>query len=220
MTTQTATATTEADATINAAERAQKVYAAIVDGNDSHKLLIMRTGIAKTTLLATLTFLTEAGRVEKVQDGRNVFYRAINPKGDRRVQASPDGVLPYEPTAADRLATPHPAVAAAIAAKAGTAAPAQRSETAPQAAPAAPAAAAGTRLTKGQQEALILRFLAEHPADSFGPYELGRAIAPAGHKPLGVRDACARMASRGQIITAQEKPVRYAHRANTAPQGQ
>lgn len=189
-------------------DRAALIIAAIDNGYDNQKQLMDRLGMPKTTLLNTLTALIEDRRIERVVDGRNVFYRV--------------------PSAFDTLRLENPAITAAIkanaAAKAAQATPEQRqaheastAAAAAEIAAAAPATRTG-RLPKGQAETLILAYLAAHPQDSFGPYELGRAIAPVGHKPLGVRDACARMAQRGQITATQDKPVRY--RANTPPQAE
>jgi hypothetical protein len=49
----------------------------------------------------------------------------------------------------------------------------------------------------------------EHRGQAYGPYEIGRAIAPQGHKPMGVRDLCARLAREGTLVIVQDKPVRY-----------
>lgn len=230
MTTQTATAPATTDAAIDANARAQRVFLAVADGYDTQRVLIEKTATPKTTLLGTLAYLVEQGRIEKVQDGRNVFYRPLTAgeayyAGDRAARITA-AAAPKErtPSGFDRITeTPVPAVREAIlrnaaaktaaAVAAGlTTAPAQRTGSAPE----RPAAAIGIRLSKGAQEGMILDYLAAHPTASFGPYELGRALAPAGHKALGLRDACARLAERGMITITQDKPVRYA--ANTAPQ--
>lgn len=213
----TDTITTQPTAAAN--ERAQRVFSAIADGLRTQGMLMERLGLPKTTLVNTLAWLIEAGRVQRVEGSENarrqVFYypasdqahelRDQTPRPERRLAA---------PSAFDRITEcPHPAVKAAIDKKQGRVIPAQ-AQGGTASAPEMPAAARSARLTRGMQEAMILAHMAEHPRDSFGPYELGRAIAPAGHRPLGVRDACARLAARGQILIVQEKPVRYAHRAN------
>lgn len=213
----TDTITTHPTAAAN--ERAQKVFSAVADGLRTQTMLMERLGLPKTTLVNTLAWLINEGRVQR-QEGsegsrRQVYYypatdqahslRDQEPRPERRL-ADPSGF--------DRITEcPHPAVAAAIAKKQGRVIPAQ-AQGGTASAPEMPAAARSPRLSKGMQEAMILAHLADHPRDSFGPYELGRALAPAGHRPLGVRDACARLAERGQILIVQNKPVRYGHRAN------
>lgn len=204
------TATITADKTIAATERAQRVFSAIDDGYDTQVRIMARLAMPKTTLINTLEFLIGQGRVEKhATDDRRVFYRTANAYATpvRDVTPNPDGGL-SEATAYDRIIDPDPRLAALLAKRPGAIVP-QRQQPAEM-----PAAPRSPRLAKGGQAAMVLAHLADHPADSFGPYELGRALAPVGHKPLGVRDVCSRLAANGQILKVSDSPVRYRHRPN------
>lgn len=203
----TATITTDVHAAAN--ERALRVTAAIGDGYDTQRKLIELLGMPKTTLLGTLSWLVEQGKIEKVTtEDRKVFYRTRD--AFRTADIVRDRVPHPEGTYQTDTAFENLCEVPAWLRKVRPIAPAQAT-----ARPAEmPAAARSPRLGKGTQEALVLAYLADHPNDAFGPYELGRALAPAGHKPLGVRDACARLADRGQILRVQNSPVRYRHRPN------
>lgn len=210
----TDTITTDKFAAAN--ERALRVMAAVADGYDTNGKLIEHLGLPKTTLLSTLAWLVEQGKIEKTTtEDRKVFYRQVDAYATRNIardrMPNPDHSRLTAPTAYDSLlGAPDPRIAALLAKRAGAIVP-QQGTAQPAEMPAAPRSA---RLPKGTQEAMILGYLADHPRDSFGPYELGRALAPAGHKALGLRDACARLAERGQILRVQDSPVRYAHRPN------
>ncbi|MFF0876863.1 hypothetical protein [Micromonospora aurantiaca (nom. illeg.)] len=60
------------------------------------------------------------------------------------------------------------------------------------------------------QAAMIVAFLAAHPGEAFSPNAISKAITPEGRKPLGLRDACARLAKADKIAQTSDKPLKYA----------
>lgn len=90
--------------------------------------------------------------------------------------------------------------------KAATKTPAAQPKQPAKAAEVQEKAPAAPRL---RQADLVLRYLYENPGGEFTPGQIGKAIAPEGHKPLGVRDACARLAKAGEIRQVSAKPLRY-----------
>lgn len=208
----TDTRTDEITLTDAANQRVLRVEDALRRGHNTQAQLMEHLGLPKTTLINTLEWMIEQGRATKhVRADRRVTYTAVD--ADRMpvrdVYPSPDRAIPRTPENASAMDT---LTAVPSWLKALKPIPAQQGSAL---APERPAAAPAARIRKGGQEELILAYLADHPRDSFGPYELGRALAPAGRKPLGVRDACARLAGRGQILQVSDRPVRYMHRMNT-----
>ncbi|MFI7508647.1 hypothetical protein ACIBSS_17630 [Micromonospora aurantiaca] len=128
-----------------------------------------------------------------------------------------------KPTRRTRKAAPAAAPAQAeTAPEAAPAAPAQRTRKG-KAAPAQPQAETPAQPVEAEaaadkkpatprldQAAMITAFLAAHPGESFSPNEISKAVTPADRKPLGLRDACARLAKADKIAQTSDKPLKYA----------